>query len=125
MTKGLSFAVITGLILLSFFGAAVASHESGQTGCLASDLLAATCPVGVGQVGEATFHVDVFLSLFQFVFATAFVLAGLIKLFGLKFFLANYTQLKSYFLNNFLNSGPPLNFNELRWLTFCNHSPTA
>lgn len=109
--------VISGLILLSFFGAAMAVHGSG---CLASSLLGASCFGLLDATQLALFHSGHFTQLFQLTISIIFILI-------LWLIITVEVIWPPVIPNNFVFLEPVLNARAgiLRhWLTLKEHSPT-
>ncbi|MDO8183460.1 MAG: hypothetical protein Q7T49_00540 [bacterium] len=118
--------IISGLLLLSFLGAAMPIHSSGHSTCLASILLGADCPPLVSDLAAAIFHTQMFVSLFSLI-----LIANLL---GLSIYLFSFYYLQSDVNKNrqFISRGKILSSvnlskyhqSYLQWLVNLEHSPT-
>jgi len=112
-----ALAIVSGLILLSFFGAAMAVHGEG---CLASSLQGGSCSGLLDTVQLAIFHSGHFTKLFQLTTSVIFVLI-------LWLIVTAEVIWPPTIPNNFVFLEPVLNARAgvfRRWLTLKEHSPT-
>lgn len=80
LTSGL---VLCGLVMLSFFGAAMSVHGSGHSSCLAVVLQNESCPPFYSAIASALFHSKIFASLFSIIITGSLLLGVIVAAYRL------------------------------------------
>jgi len=122
----LALAVVGGILVLSFAGAAMVGHAGG---CLASDLQRAACVQSSDIVQSAVFHSQTFISLFVLV---PVALAIFLLIYKHRFSFASDSLWRlplvrslSFHLRLADVFSPPVKWRRLHFLSLLEHSPTV
>lgn len=124
MKLSVAITLLTGLILLSFLGAAMTVHNGMTGGCLASALQGAICPEVLDVVAAANFHSQMFVNLFVIIISAAVILFAILTVRFL-FFDFNPVGKQSHLaLAGLANDLAESQRKFLRYLSIFEHSPT-
>jgi len=125
MKLSIAITLLTGLILLSFLGAAMTVHHGvAAGGCLASALRGAICPEILDVVAAASFHSQMFVGLFVVILSAAVILSAILAVRFLIFDFNLVGKPSHLALAGLANDLAESQRKFLRYLSIFEHSPT-